>query len=33
LVVRAEAGSKATKTQELGVQTLTEDEWLTLIGG
>jgi DNA ligase (NAD+) len=33
VVVGAEAGTKARKAAELGVQTLTEDEWLTLIGG
>ncbi|MFM9844964.1 MAG: NAD-dependent DNA ligase LigA [Dongiaceae bacterium] len=32
VVVGADAGSKATKAAELGVKTLTEDEWLTLIG-
>lgn len=31
LVVGADAGSKAKKAQELGVQTLSEDEWLDLI--
>ena len=31
LVVGADAGSKAKKAQELGVKTLTEDEWLQLI--
>jgi DNA ligase (NAD+) len=33
LVVGADAGSKAAKAAELGVQTLSEDDWLTLIGG
>ncbi|MEX2201845.1 MAG: helix-hairpin-helix domain-containing protein, partial [Dongiaceae bacterium] len=33
LVVGADAGSKAKKATELGVTTLTEQEWLTLIGG
>ncbi|MEX2296228.1 MAG: helix-hairpin-helix domain-containing protein, partial [Dongiaceae bacterium] len=33
LVVGADAGSKAKKAAELGVTTLTEQEWLTLIGG
>ncbi|HVJ41343.1 MAG TPA: NAD-dependent DNA ligase LigA [Dongiaceae bacterium] len=33
LVVGADAGSKAAKATELGVQTLSEDEWLELIGG
>ncbi len=32
LVVGADAGSKARKAAELGVKTLTEDEWLALIG-
>lgn len=32
VVVGADAGSKARKAQELGVQTLTEAEWLDLIG-
>lgn len=32
IVVGADAGSKAAKARELGVQTLTEDEWLALIG-
>ncbi|HEX6092066.1 MAG TPA: NAD-dependent DNA ligase LigA [Dongiaceae bacterium] len=32
LVVGADAGSKASKAAELGVNTLTEDEWLKLIG-
>ncbi len=32
LVVGADAGSKASKAAELGVKTLTEDEWLKLIG-
>jgi DNA ligase (NAD+) len=33
LVVGADAGSKAKKAAELGVTTLSEQEWLTLIGG
>lgn len=33
LVVGADAGSKAAKAAELGVQTLSEDDWLALIGG
>ena len=32
LVVGADAGSKAKKAAELGVKTLSEDEWLQLIG-
>ncbi len=32
LVIGADAGSKAKKAAELGVATLTEDEWLKLIG-
>lgn len=32
VVVGADAGSKASKARELGVTTLTEDEWLKLIG-
>ncbi|WP_119168573.1 NAD-dependent DNA ligase LigA [Algihabitans albus] len=32
VVVGADAGSKAAKAQELGVTTLSEQEWLTLIG-
>ena len=31
LVVGAYAGSKAKKAAELGVKTLTEDEWLELV--
>jgi DNA ligase (NAD+) len=33
VVVGADAGSKARKAEELGVKILTEDEWLTMIGG
>jgi DNA ligase (NAD+) len=33
LVVGADAGSKAAKARELGVTTMTEAEWLALIGG
>jgi DNA ligase (NAD+) len=33
VVVGADAGSKARKAEELGVKTLSEDEWLTMIGG
>jgi DNA ligase (NAD+) len=32
VVVGADAGSKARKAQELGIKTLSEDEWLKLIG-
>jgi len=32
LIVGADAGSKAKKAAELGVKTLTEDEWLEMIG-
>ncbi|MBL8703650.1 MAG: NAD-dependent DNA ligase LigA [Rhodospirillales bacterium] len=32
VIVGADAGSKATKARELGVATLTEDEWRKLIG-
>ncbi len=33
VIVGEDAGSKAAKAQELGVKTLSEDEWLELIGG
>ncbi len=32
VIVGADAGSKATKAQELGIKTVDEDEWLSLIG-
>jgi DNA ligase (NAD+) len=33
VVVGADAGSKAAKAEELGVKTLTEQEWRAMIGG
>ncbi len=33
VVVGADAGSKAAEAAKLGVTTLTEDQWLALIGG
>ncbi|MPY76498.1 MAG: NAD-dependent DNA ligase LigA [Alphaproteobacteria bacterium] len=33
VVVGADAGSKARKAEELGVKTLSEDEWLALVDG
>jgi len=33
VIVGADAGSKAAKATELGVTTLSEDEWLKLLGG
>ncbi|MET1026182.1 MAG: helix-hairpin-helix domain-containing protein, partial [Dongiaceae bacterium] len=33
VIIGEDAGSKAAKAAELGVQTLSEDDWLALIGG
>jgi DNA ligase (NAD+) len=33
VVIGADAGSKAKKAAELGLTTLSEDEWIALIGG
>jgi DNA ligase (NAD+) len=33
VIVGADAGSKAAKAAELGVKTLSEDEWIAMIGG
>lgn len=33
VIIGSDAGSKATKAQELGLTTLNEDQWLALIGG
>jgi len=33
VVIGAEAGSKARKAAELGVETLSEQAWLEFIGG
>ena len=33
VIAGADAGSKLTKAQELGVAVLTEDEWISLVNG